>query len=34
MGRHLLRWTLLTGVALLLWAALGYGLYLMLSSGA
>ena len=34
MARHLVHWTLLTGVSLLLWTALAYGLYLMLGGGA
>ena len=33
MARHLLRWTLLTGVSLLLWAGLGYGLLVLLGPG-
>jgi hypothetical protein len=34
MARHLVHWTLLTGVSLALWTALAVGLYLILSGGA
>jgi hypothetical protein len=33
MARHLLHWTVLTGVSLLLWAALALGLLLLLGYG-
>jgi hypothetical protein len=33
MARHLVHWTLLTGVSLLLWTALALGLLLLLGNG-